>query len=323
MPKVSVVIPIYGVEKYIERCARSLFEQTLDDIEFVFVDDCTKDNSMGVLLATIEDYPHRKKQIKILHHKSNKGLSRARETGVNAATGDYIVHCDSDDWLDVNAYSELYEYCIKNNYDIVKAEHFISDGNNHHVVHVFGDDNPRRNNVISYLLSCKGWNSIWDIIVKRSVYLDGHIQFTDDTMLEDFFVVTQLLIKGERIGVLKKPFYYYYQNSNSICHVSDEAVIINKCNQAYRNIGFILKMIHSKYSNIYDKELDVLKYVPRRLMIPIMSRHANYKYWNNIYDGQFFDVAKSCFLPIVLKIQYYLVACHLYPLYSFFFKKRA
>lgn len=67
MPKVSVVVPVYGVEKYIERCARSLFEQTLEDMEFVFVDDCTKDNSIAILEKVILDYPKRKDQIKIIH----------------------------------------------------------------------------------------------------------------------------------------------------------------------------------------------------------------------------------------------------------------
>ena len=99
MPKVSVIVPVYGVEKYIERCARSLFEQTLDDMEFIFVDDCTKDESIEVLKRVIDLYPVRKDQVKIIHHAVNKGLSRARETGVNAATGDYIGHCDSDDWV--------------------------------------------------------------------------------------------------------------------------------------------------------------------------------------------------------------------------------
>ena len=80
MPKVSVIIPIYGVEKYIERCARSLFEQTLDDIEFVFVNDCTQDKSMEVLQTIIDKYPNRKGQVRIVHHEVNKGKGRALKT---------------------------------------------------------------------------------------------------------------------------------------------------------------------------------------------------------------------------------------------------
>lgn len=108
MPKVSVIIPVYGVEKYIERCARSLFEQTLEDMEFIFVDDSTRDNSIDILLEVINEYPQRKNQIKILTHEVNKGLPAARQTGIKAAKGDYIAHCDSDDWVTPNAYQEMY-----------------------------------------------------------------------------------------------------------------------------------------------------------------------------------------------------------------------
>ena len=78
MPKVSVIVTVYGVERYIERCARSLFEQTLDDMEYIFVDDCSKDSSISVLENVITQYPLRKGQVRIVHHEQNKGVSRAR-----------------------------------------------------------------------------------------------------------------------------------------------------------------------------------------------------------------------------------------------------
>ena len=109
MPKVSVIIPIYGVEKYIERCARSLFEQTLDDIEYIFIDDCTPDNSMIVLQSIIEKYRFRldkeKKVVRIEKMPSNSGLTAVRSHGMQLALGEYVIHCDSDDWVD----RELYE----------------------------------------------------------------------------------------------------------------------------------------------------------------------------------------------------------------------
>ena len=85
MPKVSVIIPVYGVEKYISRCARSLFEQTLDDIEYIFVDDCTKDNSIGVLQEVLEQYPQRREQTRIVKLLVNSG--QAGRSKVWNATG--------------------------------------------------------------------------------------------------------------------------------------------------------------------------------------------------------------------------------------------
>ena len=79
--KVSILVPVYGVEKYIERCVRSLFEQTYENIEYVFVDDCTKDKSIEILNSVLAEYPNRKKQAKILHHDKNRGLSHACRFG--------------------------------------------------------------------------------------------------------------------------------------------------------------------------------------------------------------------------------------------------
>ena len=100
MSKISILVPIYGVEHYIERCARSLFEQTYPDIEYVFVDDCSSDQSIAVLEKVMEDYPLRKPHVKIIHHERNKGLSAARNTALEASAGDYVMHVDSDDYIE-------------------------------------------------------------------------------------------------------------------------------------------------------------------------------------------------------------------------------
>lgn len=321
MPKVSVIIPMYGVEKFIERCARSLFEQTLDDIEYIFVNDCTKDNTVSVLQRVIEEYPNRQHQIQVIHHEQNKGISHARETGVKEATGEYIAHCDSDDWIDTSAYETLYNFAVSNGYDFVKAEHYISDGNNTKTYKVFGSDNVTKDLSISYLLACKGWNSIWDTLSKRDLYFQDDVKFTDDPMLEDFFLVVQLLIKSDKIGVLRQPFYYYFQNPDSICHVPSEEAVIRRCGQAYRNIHFILQCIHRAYGNKFKKEEAALMFIPRHLMVPIMTNKKNYQYWDEIYDGKVFDVLFNPYIIRVYKQRYYLVVFRLYSLYRKLFRK--
>ena len=127
-PKVSVIIPVYGVEKYIERCARSLFEQTLEDIEYIFVDDCTPDNSISILRKVLSEYPNREKQVKILHHDKNKGLAKARQTGLKIASGEYIAHCDSDDWVDKDLYKVLYNQAVNLKSDMIAFDCKFTDG---------------------------------------------------------------------------------------------------------------------------------------------------------------------------------------------------
>lgn len=122
MPKVSVVIPVYKAEEYIERCARTLLQQTLDDIEYIFVNDCTPDCSMQVLESVLRDYPDRVNQVKVINHLVNTGQSGARRDGMSVATGDYIIHCDADDWVDLDMYETMYRKALETNADSVSCD---------------------------------------------------------------------------------------------------------------------------------------------------------------------------------------------------------
>ena len=107
MLKVSILTPIYGVEKYIEQSARSLFEQSYASIEYIFVDDCTPDKSIGILQSLLKEYPERAQQVRIIHHDRNRGVGAARQTALMAATGDYLLFADSDDMLPEDAVEKL------------------------------------------------------------------------------------------------------------------------------------------------------------------------------------------------------------------------
>lgn len=118
-PKVTVVVPVYKVEQYIERCARSLFEQTLEDMEFIFVDDCTPDNSVEVLKRIIAQYPQRKEQTIILKNSHNRGLLQTRLSGFLHAKGIYLGTVDSDDWIEPGAFDTLYQKAEEEKADCV------------------------------------------------------------------------------------------------------------------------------------------------------------------------------------------------------------
>ncbi|MBD9273608.1 MAG: glycosyltransferase family 2 protein [Prevotella sp.] len=109
MLTVSILTPVYGVEKYIEQCARSLFGQSYAQIEYIFVDDCTPDRSISILESLIQEYPERASQIRIIHHEKNRGVGAARQDALMAAHGDYIMFVDSDDFLPENAVEKLIE----------------------------------------------------------------------------------------------------------------------------------------------------------------------------------------------------------------------
>lgn len=128
MPKVSVIIPVYGAERYIERCARSLFEQTLDDMEYIFVDDCTPDRSMEVLKTVLSEYPYRAAQVRVITMAKNGKQAAAREAGMRAATGEYLIQCDPDDWVDAGMYEGMYACARERGADIVRGAFVTHDG---------------------------------------------------------------------------------------------------------------------------------------------------------------------------------------------------
>lgn len=322
MPKVSVIIPIYGVEEYIERCARSLFEQTLDDMEFVFVDDCTKDNSITILENVIKDYSNRQKQIKIIHHDVNKGLSHARETGVKSATGEYIGHCDSDDWVSAQMYESMYNKAVDNNLDFVKCGHYVSNGHDYTAVEVFGGEEISSEDAIRYLLLWRGWNSIWDTLVKRSIYLENRIEFTDFPMLEDFFVTSQVLMNTKSIEIVNEPLYYYYVNPYSISNNPEISAIVKRGVQAEKNIYYITDILNRKYGDKFKEEELILKTVPRRILVPIMRNYSNYKYWNQLKAPKLFRLMNSKMWHRSLKLQYFLINVRLYPIFKLLHRNR-
>ena len=106
--KVSILVPIYNVENYIESCACSLFEQTMEEIEYVFIDDCGTDNSISLLNNILEKYPERKDNVRVIHNLRNLGIGQSRNKAVENALGEYLYYVDSDDFIEKNTIQLLY-----------------------------------------------------------------------------------------------------------------------------------------------------------------------------------------------------------------------
>ena len=116
--KISVIIPVYNVEKYIYRCIESIINQTMtEDIECIIVNDATPDKSINIIKEILSHY-NGNISFKIINHEKNEGLAAARETGMKYAQGDYIIHLDSDDYCEINMLEEMYNTAITNDADI-------------------------------------------------------------------------------------------------------------------------------------------------------------------------------------------------------------
>lgn len=213
MPKVSVIIPIYNVAPYIEKCARSLFEQTLDGIEFLFVNDCTPDNSVEILERLIEENGSKllaKGSVaRVLMMPSNVGLAGVRRQGILEATGDFVVHCDGDDWVDVDLYNKLYTEAIASGADIVMcgSVHEYAGRSEIHDVEVAPCN--CKDLVRNWYKKCIGMHC-WNKLVRRSLYTDNEVlPWVGLNMWEDNGLMTRLFYHAGNLSVVHGTYYHY------------------------------------------------------------------------------------------------------------------
>ena len=218
MYKITIVIPIYKVEKYIERCARSLFNQTLDNIEYIFIDDCSPDRSIDILQRILLEYPNRKDSVRIIRHADNKGVAAARNTGIKAAHGRYLIHCDSDDWVESNMYELMYRKAQETKADIVICDWYKVYTNKMIVHHANQPQSP--NECVMQILSGKMHGSLWNKLVKRNLYMQYNIQCIEGAnYCEDMYVACKLLYNAQSVAYINIPLYYYFKgNDESYTH---------------------------------------------------------------------------------------------------------
>lgn len=301
MPKVSVIIPVYGVEKYIERCARSLFEQTLDDIEYLFIDDCTPDYSVDVLRNVLEEYPNRKSQVVIHRMNQNSGQAKVREWGILNASGEYVIHCDSDDWVDTDMYQAMYDRAKAEDADMVVCDYYESDGIEQHN-HISIKLSSRE----QYIRGCichKNSLAVWNKLIRRSLY-EGAI-YPQGSMGEDMVYSTQALMASKKIVAIDKPLYYYFFNPSSIVNTVEVERVHKKFLEAVDNAQLVEQVLRKNVGTKYQFELNTLKFYQRDIIFYYRKDERMKQLWRNTFP----EINKYVFflktVPLSSKIRFY------------------
>ena len=248
--KVSVIVPVYNVYNYLEKCLESLVNQTLKDIEIIVVNDGSPDNSEEI----IKKYAKKYKNIKALK-KENGGLSSARNFGYKHAKGEYIGYVDSDDYVDPEMFEKLYNsalendadiaicgnYVVSEEYNILKTELLSFDLNKNNI-----KDNP-------YILFDK--NAVWNKIYKKKLIDKTKTSFRDGKWYEDMDFTTKLLMEAKKVSFVNEPLYYYLLRSGSIMNNKNvlrnleiietfEEIVNNVDNEKYHNELEYLAILH-------------------------------------------------------------------------------
>ncbi len=225
--RISILVPVYGVEKYIRKCAESLFSQTYQNIEFIFVDDCGLDKSIAILEEVMTEFPEREKDVRILRHEHNRGLGAARATAFAASTGDAIMHVDSDDALPAEAVEKLVERMNETGADMVDGAFGELTGNR--MAAIIPPFHRSRQKYLRRML-CQNVvsNRIWGRLYKRNLYTEHGVNSIEGIdYCEDYAVVPRLLLFANRTCVPDVVYHYRKDNTNSYTHRLSEKNIVS------------------------------------------------------------------------------------------------
>ena len=312
--KVTIGIPIYSVEKYIKRCARSLFSQTYNNIEYIFVDDCSPDKSIDILLSILKQYPNRKEQVRIIRHDHNRGLGAARNTAVENASGDFITWVDSDDWIDSTMIEKMVRKQQESNADIITVNTLLDWGTTQTLYR-----QP------TGILNSKEWlliflkrerkTMIWSRLIRLSLYKDNNIKVLEGcNMSEDHQVIPRLAYYAKKMSLIEEPLYIY-NKSNDCAYTATFSA--DKANQILKGH----KILHDFF---FDKE-EVYKDALIIGMAKQLSdlaiqccKSGNYDYYNSELLKRIKAIPHWCYNSVQwsLRIIFYLKSPILISIYS-------
>ncbi|WP_373076921.1 glycosyltransferase family 2 protein [Fusobacterium mortiferum] len=256
--KVSIIIPCYNVEKFIEKTLESAINQTLKDIEIIVINDGSIDNTLSI----IEKYAIKDTRIKIVNQK-NKGLSASRNIGIRLAEGEYIQHLDGDDWLEKETCEVTYNYAKKLGLDIVCYDLLRETENIQYKIVTFKDLKEtkiyKQNDFLEELYKNSFNINCVSKLIKREVYIKNNISHLEKISLgEDLLTILRLALTTIKIGKLNKNFYHYILNTSSITNVA-KSKKLNDLNLVFQEIDDFIRKENIILENKEKEYLKLLK----------------------------------------------------------------
>jgi glycosyltransferase involved in cell wall biosynthesis len=237
--KISVIIPVFNTEKYLQRCLDSVLAQTFTNFELVLVDDCSTDRSPAIC----DEYARKNTNIKVIHNAQNQGSSKARKTGLDVSTGDYVLFVDSDDWIENDMLEAMYNKATSENLNIVCCDLYLYkiDGMKYKKQKISGSD---KISILKQLLTNSVLHNLCNKLVSKDIY--KRVIFPDFSNGEDWVIIVQAVYYAERIGFLSKALYHYCLNSESI--TNSQARRLKCYDELYKNMKIICDFLLEKFN---------------------------------------------------------------------------
>ena len=249
MTKLSVIIPVYNVENYIDRCLNSVIEQTIEDIEIIIVNDGSTDSSQKIIEKYINQYPNRIKYLE----KENGGLSSARNFALPYAKGEYIAFLDSDDYIEKDMYEQMYNKAIEEDADLVECD-FIWEYPNKKRLDI-GKEYSNKKEAIE-----KARVVAWNKLYRREIIKKHNLKFPEGLRYEDVEFFYKFVPFIEKISFVRKCFVHYTQRQNSIANTQN-----SKTRDIFNALDNVIEFY--KQNGIYDEYKDQLEYIYTRFLL--------------------------------------------------------
>lgn len=242
MEKISVIVPIYNVEEYLERCIKTIINQTYKDLEIILVDDGSTDSSGKIC----DNYAKKDNRIVVIH-KKNGGLSDARNAGIDKSTGKYLYFIDSDDYIELNMLEDLYHNCVDNSCEIAISNKFIEydEKNFYEQKSILADKVADSIEALELLLLSDP--AIWNKLFLKDLF--NNIRFPKGKLYEDIITTPFLFEKAKRVYFNSNSYYHYIQRNNSIVH---KKFSLKKMDYAY-NAKELYNLILKKYDTLIEQ----------------------------------------------------------------------
>ena len=249
MIKVSIIVPFYNVENYIEKCLQSLVNQTLEDIEILLVNDGSQDGTEVIAKQFVEKYPN-----KIIYlEKENGGLSDARNYAIPHAKGEYIAFLDSDDYVETNMYEEMYNKAKEENLDYVECDFLWEYPDK--TLESKGKQYNNKKEMFTHTRVVA-----WNKLIKREIVQSNHLEFPKGYRYEDVEFFYKLLPLIHHYGIIQKPFVHYVQRENSISNVQN-----TRTKEIIDILGHVITYYKTK--NLFDEYKEEIEYTYARYIL--------------------------------------------------------
>ena len=302
---VSIIIPVYNAEKTLHRCIASLYAQTYRNLELLFVDDCSTDNSLSVINECIVKAINAIGiKAKILQHEVNRGVAVARNTGLQEATGTYIYYVDADDWIESDTLDSLVQEAEQKNADIVGHEWYLTFGQNERYMKqpVFSTPHDALKKMMCGVMR---WN-VWLFLVRRSLYQKNNIHFTEGMdMGEDMMVMMKLFDCAKTVGSLHRPLYHYIQtNVNTLSKTYSPEHIAQVTANAYEVERYMNDCYPEKQ---WESYICFLK-LNIKLPLLITDDDSRYRQWAQWFPEANKYVIKNKLLPLRTRLLQWMAA---------------